>query len=101
MQTKKSKRVIRIDVDDLIDQALVLGSSLVYLAKDSADGIISELEKRQLLSSKEGKKMAEDIRNNFTKRKNKLHSKIKESLRGVIDDLGIATKEDLKKIKVK
>ena len=69
MQTKKSKRVIRIDVDDLIDQALVLGSSLVYLAKDSADGIISELEKRQLLSSKEGKKMAEDIRNNFTKRK--------------------------------
>ena len=101
MQAKKSKRVIKIDVDDFVDQAMVLGSSLVYLAKDSADGILDELEKRQLLSSKEGRKLAEDIKNNFTKRKNKLHAKIKESLRGVIDDLGIATKEDLKKIRVK
>lgn len=95
-KTKKGK-TLRIDVGDLLDQALILGSSLVYLAKDSAEEIVSELEKRDLLSSKDGRKMADDIKENFRKRKESLHSKVKENLRKVIDDLGIATKEDLKK----
>ena len=99
MPKSKKERVLKIDIDDLFDQALVLGSSLVYLTKDSADTIVEELEKRDLLSSDKGKKLAADIRKGFMSRKDKLHATIKSKLKDVIDDLGIATKEDLKKLK--
>lgn len=95
---KKSKN-LKSDIKDLLDQAVIFGSSLVYLTKDSADIIIEELEKKELLSSKEGRKLADDIHDNFTKRKNELHAKVKKHLKEIIDDLGIATKEDLKKMK--
>ena len=95
---KKSHK-LTIDFDDLLDQAMVLGSSLVYLAKDSADEIVNELEKRELLSNEKGRKMASDLKDQFSTRKDKLHSKVKAHLTKVIDELGIATKEDLKKMK--
>jgi len=98
MDKKKGKNV-KIEVGDLLDQAIVLSSSLVYLAKDGADTIVEELEKRDLLSTKEGRKLADDIKGNFEKRKQVLHEKVKKHLKSIIDDLGIATKEDLKKIK--
>ena len=93
---KKSHK-LTIDFDDLLDQAMVLGSSLVYLAKDSANELVDELEKRDLLSTDEGRKMANDLKNEFSTRKEKLHAKVKKHLTKVIDELGIATKEDLKK----
>jgi polyhydroxyalkanoate synthesis regulator phasin len=96
MDKKKTKKAA-IDVGDMIDQAIVLGSSMVYLAKDGADMIVEELEKKELLSTKEGKKLADDIRGNFEDRKKSLHEKVKKHLKSIIDDLGIATKEDLKK----
>lgn len=98
MDKKKTKKTT-IDVGDMLDQAIVLGSSLVYLAKDGADTIVEELEKRELISSKEGKKLANDIKDNFEKRKGDLHAKVKKHLKSIIDDLGIATKEDLQKMK--
>ncbi len=82
---------------DVLDQVMVLGSSMVYLAKDSSEEVIKELEKRDLLSSAEGKKMAKDIKDNFQQRKDKLYGSVMDIARKVIDDLGIATKEDLKK----
>jgi len=99
MAKNKKDKVLKIDVGDLLDQALVLGSSLVYLTKDSADTIIEELEKRNLLSPEKGKKLTEDIKKSFSERKEKLNEKVKEKLKKVIDDLGIATKEDLEKMK--
>lgn len=93
---KKSHK-LTIDFDDLLDQAMVLGSSLVYLAKDSANEIVSELERKDLLSTDEGRKMANDLKSEFSDRREKLQGKVKSHLRRVIDELGIATKEDLKK----
>jgi polyhydroxyalkanoate synthesis regulator phasin len=99
MKMAKKSHELTIDFDDLLDQAMVLGSSLVYLARDSADDIVTELEKRDLLSSDEGRKMANDLKDEFSTRKAKLQSKVKTHLTKIIDELGIATKEDLKKAK--
>ncbi len=99
MPKNKSNKSLKIDVDNLLDQAMVLGSSLVYLAKDSGEAIVGELEKRELLSTDKGRKLARDIKDNFKSRKSKLHAKVKDALKKVIDDLGIATKEDLEKMK--
>lgn len=96
---KKKKKTTTIELGDMLDQAIVLGSSMVYLAKDGADMIVEELEKKELLSTKEGRKLADDIKDNFEKRKGDLHAKVKKHLKTIIDDLGIATKEDLQKMK--
>jgi polyhydroxyalkanoate synthesis regulator phasin len=99
MAKNKKEKVLKIDVGDLLDQALVLGSSLVYLTKDSADAIIEELEKKDLLSPEKGRKLTEDIKKGFSQRKEKLNLRIKAKLKKVIDNLGIATKEDLEKLR--
>ena len=96
--TKKdtSKDTNYVDkVDGLVDQLMVFGSSLVYLAKDGAEEIIKELEKQNLLNSEEGQKAAKEIREKFTKRKDSLHKSVKSSVQSVIDELGIATKDDI------
>lgn len=92
-----SKKTVHLEVDDLVDQLMVLGSSMVYLAKDNADDIISELEKRGVLNSEEGKKAAIDLKEKFHEKKDKLYGGVMDQAKKVVDDLGIATKDDLKR----
>ncbi len=94
----KTKK-LTLDVDNLLDQALVLGSSLVYLAKDSSDELITLLENHDILVRDEGKKVAKKMKGRFHSQKSKLKETLKKELKNVIDDLGIATRKDLKKSK--
>lgn len=58
MEKTKKEETNKDKVEGLVDQLLVFGSSLVYLAKDGAEDIIKELEKQNLLNNEEGKKAA-------------------------------------------
>lgn len=92
MATKKTK-------DSLLNKLVILGSSFVYLTKDTAEDVIDVLEKNKVLSEKEGKQMAQNIRQEVKTRKDTVKKGVISELRSVINELGIATKEDLEKIK--
>ena len=83
--------------DNFIDQLLVFGSGLVYLTKDSAEDIIKALEDNNLLNDEDGKKMANEIREKFASHKDALKNSLVGMLRDVVDEVGLATKDDLKK----
>ncbi len=99
MEKTKKEDTNKDKVDGLVDQLLVFGSSLVYLAKDGAEDIIKELEKQNLLNNEEGKKAAKEIRERFTNRKDSLYKSMKSNVQNVIDELGFATKEDIENLK--
>jgi polyhydroxyalkanoate synthesis regulator phasin len=93
MPATKSKKK-----QNLLDQFLVFGSSLVYLGRDSADELVKTLEENELLVTPEGKEMADDIQKDFKKRKKEVQKTVRKMLKSIVDEMGIATKEDLKKL---
>lgn len=100
-KSSKQKKRVRIDLElsDVFDKMLVLGSAFTYLAKDLGDEFIEALEKHDILVGEEGRKTAQDIRRSISKRKEKVKNTITKELRKAVKEIGIATKEDLKKIK--
>ena len=87
--------------ETLLNKAVILGSSLVYLGKGVAEDVISEFEKRNLLAGKEGKELADKLRSDLMDKKDEVKERVVKELRNIVDQLGIATKEDLKKMKKK
>ena len=91
MATKKSK-------DTLVDKVVLLGSSLAYLTKGATDELLDVLEKNKVISTKEGKAAVEKVKSQLDARKKSVQSQVVKQLQGVINQLGLATKEDLKQL---
>lgn len=87
--------------ETLLNKAVVLGSSLVYLGKGIAEDVISEFEKRNLLAGKEGKELADKLRSDLMDKKDEVRTRVVKELHNIVNQLGIATKEDLKALKKK
>lgn len=85
--TKKTRQA-----KDLLDQIQTLGSSIVYLAKDTSDSVIADLEDNGFLTGDDGQELAKDIKNDYKKKKDRLYNNVIKHMRRVVDDLGIATK---------
>lgn len=85
--------------DSLLDRVVILGSSLVYLTKGATDDLVDMLEENKIISVKDGKEMAEKIRKEVKTRQQKVRKTVVKQLSKVIDELGIATKKDLEKLK--
>lgn len=84
---------------DLLTRMIILGSSFVYLSKDLAEDIVDELEEHRVLAGDDGKQLADKIRGKVRDHKDNAKEKVKAELRDVINELGIATKDDLKDAK--
>lgn len=85
------------DDKKLLDRAVVLGSSLVYLGKGVADDIISELEKNKILAGDEGKDMAKKIRSQAMDKGDEVRKTVITELGKVINELNSAAKKAEKK----
>jgi polyhydroxyalkanoate synthesis regulator phasin len=84
---------------NLLDRAFTLGSSLVYMGKDTVDDIVGTLEKRDLISKDEGKKLAKKMTLRLKAQKEKIRKKSTEQLTEILDELGFATKKDIQGLK--
>jgi len=89
MAAKKSKNT-------LVDKVVLLGSSLVYLTKGATDELIDVLERNDVVSTKEGKAAVEKVKSQLESRRKDVQGKVVKELGKVIDQLGLATKDDLK-----
>src|SRR5579872_2268479 len=95
MPVKKAKKQSK---DTLVDKVVLLGSSLVYLTKGATDELIAVLERNDIVSTKEGKEAVEKVKVQLDARKSAVQKSVVKQLGKVIDQLGLATKEDLKKL---
>ena len=71
----------------------------ISMAKKSAQSAIDDMIKKGDLQKEEGKKVLDEINSKFNKEEDELYSKMKSKLKDAINELEIATKDDLEKLK--
>ena len=86
---------------DLLTQALLLGFGLMDVTKEKIEKSIKELKKDRNISGKEAEKIAKDFLNSLDENKEEVQKIIRKQIRRVVDELGLATKDDIEHLKKK
>lgn len=94
-----AKRTANAKKDTLLEKAVILGSSLAYLTKGATDELIDTLEKKKIISTKQGEEVVEKMKADIKTRQSRVEKVVVSELSKVIDQLGIATKKDLEALK--
>jgi polyhydroxyalkanoate synthesis regulator phasin len=87
------------DVMDIAKKALLTGIGLALTAKDEAEDLAKELEKKLNLTEGEGKKFLKDIQNRYEDTQNKLEERIEKSVKKFLKKADIVTSDELKALK--
>lgn len=87
------------DVMDIAKKALLTGIGLALIAKDEAEDMAKELEKKLNLNEEEGKKFLKDIQNRYEDTQNKLEERVEQSVKKFLKKADIVTSEELKALK--
>ena len=77
---------------------LYLGLGAAFMAKDRMDEILKDIEEKGDISREEARKFMEDAKERAQKERAEWEKSIKDSVRDVLDDMGVATKDDIKKL---
>lgn len=87
------------DVMDIAKRALLTGIGLALTAKDEAEDLAKELEKKLNLNEEEGKKFLKDIQNRYEETQNKLENRVEKSVKDFLKKADIVTTDELKALK--
>lgn len=83
---------------EFIKRGLFLGIGLVAASREQVEKIVDDMVKKGEISSAESKELVNDLISKGEEEQNRLSKIVKGQIREVIDDLNIATKEDIKKL---
>ena len=87
------------DVMDIAKKALLTGIGLALTAKDEAEDLARELEKKLNLNEEEGKKFLKDIQKRYEETKDKLEARVEKSVQKFLKKADIVTTDELKALK--
>jgi len=87
------------DVIDIAKKALLTGIGLALTAKDEAEDLARELEKKLNLNEEEGKKFFKDIQKRYEETQDKLEERVEKSVRKFLKKADIVTTDELKALK--
>ncbi len=87
------------DVLDITKRALLTGIGLALTAKDEAEDLAKELEKKLNLNEEEGKKFLKDIRKRYDETQSKLEDRVEKSVKEFLKKADIVTSDELKALK--
>jgi polyhydroxyalkanoate synthesis regulator phasin len=77
---------------------LYLGLGAAFMAKDRMEEIMKDLEEKSDISREEARQFVEDAKQRAQKERDEWEKTIKDSVREALDDMGVATKDDIKKL---
>lgn len=78
---------------------LYMGLGAAFLAKDRFDEVLSELETRGQISRDEAKNFLNDAKTRAKQEEEALASRIREEVKKVLEEMGLATKDDIAELK--
>jgi polyhydroxyalkanoate synthesis regulator phasin len=87
------------DVLDIAKKALLTGIGLALTAKDEAEDLAQELEKKLNLNEEEGKKFLKDIQKRYEETQDKLEARVEKSVQKFLKKADIVTTDELKALK--
>ncbi|MDD3500435.1 hypothetical protein [Sulfurovum sp.] len=83
----------------MIKEIIYTGLGGAVLLKERVDEEIKKLEERGKLSKEDADKFLEKLQTRGEEEEEKLKSRLKEALKEVIDEMGLATKADIEALK--
>lgn len=83
----------------MLKDLIYTGIGATQLLKEKVEDELKKLEEKGKINSKDAKTFIESLESKGKDEEEKFKVKIKESLKEVIDELGLATKKDLEKLK--
>lgn len=83
----------------MLKDILYTGIGAAALLKEKVEEEIKKLEENGKIKTDDAKSFLESIEKKSKEEEDKVKEKIKEALREVMDELGIATKGDIEKLK--
>ncbi len=86
---------------DIVKKTLLLGLGVASLTKEKAEEIVNELVKHGEVASKDRPKVINDILQKAEEEKKKFISKIKETVKTVVNEMGLPGKDDIDELKKK
>lgn len=84
---------------DAIKKAFLLGLGVVALTKEKAEEVVKDLKDNKQISPEEGKKLVKEMLKKSDKLMQNLRKDVRKQVRKVISEIGVATKEDLEKLR--
>ena len=87
------------DVIDVAKKAFMTGIGLALTAKDEAEDLARELEKKLNLNEEEGKKFLKDIQKRYEETQDKLEARVEKSVQKFLKKADIVTADELKALK--
>ena len=78
---------------------LSMGLGAAILAKDKLGEVLGELEKRGEVSRDEAKQFLEDAKARAKKEEEALAGRVREEVKKVLEEMGLATKDDIAELK--
>ena len=87
------------DVIDIAKRAFLTGVGLALTAKDEAEDLARELEKKLNLNEEEGKKFLKDIQKRYEETQDKLEARVEKSVQKFLKKADIVTTGELKALK--
>lgn len=83
----------------MIKELLYTGMGAATMVKERVEEEVKKLEESGKLNKDEAKSFLESIESKGKQEEERMKSMIKDSLREIIDELNIATKDDIEKLK--
>lgn len=83
----------------MFKEVIYTGLGALSVFKDRVEEEVKKLEEKGKLKTEDAKSFLDSIEQRGKEEDEKIKNKIKEMLKEVIDELGIATKEDIAKLK--
>lgn len=83
----------------MLKEMFYTGIGGAILLKERVEEELKKLEEKGKLSKEDTKKFLDDLKSKGEEEEAKVKAQIKEALREVIEELGLATKEDIEKLK--
>ncbi|MBE0490913.1 MAG: hypothetical protein IBX44_01525 [Sulfurospirillum sp.] len=83
----------------MMKHMLYTGLGVMSVFKDKVEEEVKKLEEKGKLKKEDAKSFMDTIEKRGKEEDEKMKQKIKDVLKEIIDELGIATKEDIQKLK--
>ena len=83
----------------MLKEMIYTGIGGAMLMKERVDEEMKRLEEKGKLSKEDAQQFLDDLKTRGEEEESKLKAQIKEAVKEVIEELGLATKEDIEKLK--
>ncbi|MDX1809209.1 MAG: hypothetical protein R3331_06695 [Sulfurospirillaceae bacterium] len=83
----------------MLKELLYTGVGAAVVFKEKVEEEIKKLEEKGKINTKDAKSFLESIEKKGKEEDERMREKLKSTLKEILDELGIATKDDLEKLK--